>query len=42
MVFHIGDKVIHWTYGLGEIETSRKKLSTETPQIATSSMRLIQ
>ena len=34
MGFQIGDKVIHWTYGLGEIPCSlREDSSTVTPPI---------
>jgi RNA polymerase-interacting CarD/CdnL/TRCF family regulator len=31
MVFHIGDKVIHWTYGLGEIVGIEEKIIDNSP-----------
>jgi CarD family transcriptional regulator len=31
MVFHIGDKVIHWTYGLGEIVDIEEKVIDGNP-----------
>jgi CarD family transcriptional regulator len=31
MVFHIGDKVIHWTYGLGEIVGIEEKIIDGNP-----------
>jgi CarD family transcriptional regulator len=31
MVFHIGDKVIHWTYGLGEIVDIEEKIIDGNP-----------
>jgi RNA polymerase-interacting CarD/CdnL/TRCF family regulator len=31
MTFHIGDKVIHWTYGLGEIVGIEEKTISDSP-----------